>query len=296
MKSSRAKKLSLATVGVALTAALVAASAPAGFGPTLKPKLKAKRIITSKIHTISGLDTDERFEVFCPRGLRPLGGGVGNDPPPDPMTGAGAYQVSYERLGQQDGFHGSVSHILRPGSTQITLQVLCRRYRGDIDPVEHFIKSTEFKNIGAGETKRFTETCPKSRRIIDGGYLSSHFFATKGVYVTESRMASPRSWTVLAHGVAGGNGGQITAIAYCLKSKKNLLSEVASAPGKVTPGLAGTATTPACPGGKKLISGGFSAPASVRVYDGFFASLDSWTASAVSYTGVGEITALGYCL
>ncbi len=288
----------LALAALAGTAVFLAAVAPAGFGPVLKPKMKSKRVIASKVHTISGLDSDARFEVYCPKGLRPLGGGVKTNTPPDPQTGAGAYQVSYERLGQQEGWHSSITHILNPGSTDVTLQVLCRKYRGNIDPVEHFIKSTEFKNIGPGETKRFTETCKKSQRIITGGYLSSHFFANKGVYVSESRMLGNRAWTVLAHGVAGGNGGQITSIAYCTKSKKTLLKEVAGAPGKATPGKAGTSVTPNCPRGKKLIAGGYtsSPDGSVRTYDGFFSSLNNWTASAVAYTGPGEITALGYCL
>jgi hypothetical protein len=300
----------LAATVAALGAILFAASAPAGFGPKLKPGLKSKVALATKTVSISGSDDPQRYEVYCPRGLRPLGGGVFTDPPPD-TKGAGAFPVSYERLGQQQGWHISVAQVGRGGTTSVRVQVLCRRYKGNIDPQEKFIKSQTYKNVAAGETKRFTETCPGKKKIVTGGYLTSHFFSNKGVYVTESRMASTRSWTILAHGVVGGAGGQVTAIAYCLKSKKPLLKEVASPTATASPAsttidpngkqvstVAATATvaTPHCPGRSRLIAGGFSAPKTVRVFDGGFLSLDTWTASAAPYTGAGEITAFGYCL
>jgi hypothetical protein len=280
---------------VALAAILFAANAPAGFGPKLKPKLKSKRVVSSRSFTITGSDNPQRFEVYCPRGLRPLGGGIKSDPVPD-ATGAGAFPTSYERLGQQEGWHSTIAQVGRRGSTSVTLQVMCRRFRGNIDPVEKFIKSRDYKNIGPGETKQFTSTCPHGKRLISGGYLTSQFFSNKGVYVTESRMSSPRSWTVSATGVSGGSGGQVSSIAYCLKARKPLLTEVESAPASVGSGATATATTPDCPGATRLIAGGFSAPKTVRVFDGAFQGFDTWTASAAPYTGAGQITALGYCL
>ncbi|MFN2612719.1 MAG: hypothetical protein ABR536_05040 [Solirubrobacterales bacterium] len=294
----------------AFAAIFLAAAAPAGFGPKLKPKLKSKMAIASRSFTISGSDDPQRFEVYCPRGLRPLGGGVRTDPTPD-ASGAGAFPVSYERLGQQEGWHISLAQVGRQGSTSVTLQVLCRRYKGNIDPVEEFVKSQTYKNVEAGETERFTSTCPRGKRLISGGYLTSQFFTNKGVYVTESRAVSSRAWTILATGVAGGTGGQVSSIAYCVKARKPLLTEVASAPASAHPqatmfgpndelitigAVTATATTPDCPVGRRLVAGGFSAPKTVRVFDGAFLGVGTWTASAAPYTGAGEITALGYCL
>ncbi|MDX6617059.1 MAG: hypothetical protein QOD60_2150 [Solirubrobacterales bacterium] len=280
---------------VAAALALLAAAALAGFGPRLKPGLKSKRVLSTKSVSISGVDHPQRYQVYCPRGMRPLGGGASADPPPD-ARGGGAYLVSSERLGQQQGWHISMAQVGRSGTTSVKVQVLCRRYRGNIEPEEKFVKSRTYKNIGPGETKQFTQTCPKGRELATGGYLSSHFFSNKGVYVTESRMSGERSWTVSATGVAGGDGGQISAIAYCVGSHKPLLAEVASAPATVSPGHNGTATTPDCPPGKHLIAGGYNAPPTLRVFAGAFAGMDNWTASAASYTGSGQITAYGYCL
>jgi hypothetical protein len=285
----------LAVTAVALASLFFAAVAPAGFGPKLKPKLHSKRVIASRSFTISGSDNPQRYQVYCPRGLRPIGGGVTTDPAPE-SGASGAFPVSYERLGEQQGWHIGVAQVGRSGSTAVTLQVMCRRYKGDIDPVEKFIKSRTYKNVAAGETKRFTSTCARGRQLLSGGYLTSHFFSNKGVYVTESRMSGPRSWTISATGVAGGSGGQVSAIAYCVKSHKPLLSEVASAPATARPGATATATTPDCPLGRRLVAGGFSAPSSVRVFDGAFLGFRTWTASAAAYTGSGQITALGYCL
>ncbi len=286
----------IAVVAIAIAAALTfAVGAEAGYGPKLKAGMKAKRVISSKTFSITGVDNPQRYQVYCPRGKRPLGGGASVDPLPD-AAGGGAYPVSYERLGQQQGWHISASQVGRAGTTSVHVQVLCRRYKGNIEPEEKFVKSRTYKNIGPGETKQFTQTCPKGRQLVTGGYLSSHFFSSKGVYVTESRMSGRRSWTVSATGVAGGKGGQISSIAYCIGAHKKLLAEVASPPVTVTPGHPATTTTPDCPGGKKLIAGGYSAPPALRVFQGSFEGLDHWTAGAASYTGSGQITAFGYCL
>jgi hypothetical protein len=285
----------LALAVVALGAILFAAVAPAGYGPKLKPGLKSKRVISTRSVSITGVDRPQRYQVYCPRGLRPLGGGVTTDPQPD-AAGGGAFPVSYERLGQQEGWHITLAQVGRSGTTSAKVQVLCRRYKGDIDPEEKFIKSRKYKNIGPGETKEFTQTCPRGRQLVTGGYISSHFFSSKGVYVTESRMTGDRSWTVSATGVAGGKGGQVSSIAYCVHSRKHLLAEVASAPVSVTPGHPASTTTPDCPAGKRLIAGGYSAPPALRVFEGAFAGLNNWTAGASSYTGSGQVTAFGYCL
>jgi hypothetical protein len=282
-------------VAVALTAILFAGAALAGYGPTLKAGLKSKRFLSTKSVSIVGSDHPQRYQVYCPRGTRPLGGGVTTDPAPD-AGGGGAYPVAYERLGQQQGWHISLAQVGRRGATSVKVQVLCRRYRGRIEPQEKFKKSRTYKNIGPGQTKQFTQTCPRGTELVTGGYLSSQFFSNKGAYVTESRMSGERSWTVSATGVKGGNGGQISSIAYCVRSRKPLLAEVASAAATVTPGHNATTTTPDCPPGKQLIAGGYSAPPTLRVFAGAFAGMDNWTASAASYTGSGQITAYGYCL
>jgi hypothetical protein len=63
----------------------------------------------------------------------------------------------------------------------------------------------------------------------------------------------------------------------------------------VTTTATGTATAPPCPGSKDLIAGGFSAPPTVRVFDGGFRGLGTWAASGAAYTGPGDVTAFGYC-
>jgi hypothetical protein len=129
----------LGAAAVVLTAILFAAAAPAGFGPKIKPGLKSIRVISSRAFNISGADDPERLHAYCPDGLRPLGGGVTTGPQPD-ATGAGTFPVAYERLGKQEGWHITVAQVGRGGSTSVTVQVLCRRYRGNIEPEEKFIK------------------------------------------------------------------------------------------------------------------------------------------------------------
>ena len=52
-----------------------------------------------------------RLESRCPKGQRPLGGGVRTSPTPDPLTGGGVFIGSYERLGAQDGWHNTVDQV-----------------------------------------------------------------------------------------------------------------------------------------------------------------------------------------
>jgi hypothetical protein len=284
-----------AATAAALAVALLAATAIAGFGPQLKPGLKSRTALIASSATINGSDNPERYEVFCPRGLRPLGGGMLTDSQPNGPD-SGAFPVSSERLGQQDAWHTTVAQVGRGVGTPVTIQAFCQRYSGNVVPVQHFIKSPSYKNVDQGQTKQFTETCPRGKRIISGGYLTSQLFTGKGIYVTESRMATQHSWTVSATGVPGGSGGQVSPIAYCRRSKKPLVTEVKSPPATATPAAVATAATPDCPGSKHLITGGYSAPPSVRIFEAGFRGPDTWIASASAYTGAGDVIALGYCL
>src|SRR3954469_18420314 len=103
------RRLLVVVLGVLAAAALLASSALAGFGPKLKPKMKSKRAIATQQFDISGSDNPQRFEVFCPHGKRPLGGGAFSSPVPDADDGGGAYPTAYERLGQQEGWHVTIS-------------------------------------------------------------------------------------------------------------------------------------------------------------------------------------------
>src|SRR5690242_10768344 len=100
MKRKLALTATLGAVALAATAILFTAVAPAGYGPKIKPRMKSHRVISSKTFSITGVDHPQRYQVYCPRGKRPLGGGAFTSPAPD-AAGGGAYPVSYERLGQQ---------------------------------------------------------------------------------------------------------------------------------------------------------------------------------------------------
>jgi hypothetical protein len=107
---------------------------------------------------------------------------------------------------------------------------------------------------------------------------------------------SSKSWSVTAHAF-GGFGGEVTAIAYCWRSKRPLLTEVSGA-ATVPPGRFATANTPPCPVGK-LVFGGFSTNPTGSLFftDGYFATTGGWTSSAYNAFGpAATITAYGYCL
>ena len=91
-------------------------------------------------------------------------------------------------------------------------------------------------------------------------------------------------------------GGELTAIAYCARSKKRILTEVSSAPAPVAQGANASATTPNCPGNLRLTTTGFALDSRNAFYAGSSINDDdTTTANAFGYFGPAGLTAYGYC-
>jgi hypothetical protein len=246
--------------------------------------------LQSQTYRISGADTKQRLTVRCPGKKRlPYSGGMLTDPlGPD---GEGVYPHSYERLGVQRGWHVTPVLFGDDGSRSVTLQVVCGPRLGPVSSPH----STVF--VGPGETRTATATCPRGNRLLAGGFQRTNFVTRGGNYVTESRAASDRSWQV-SGSAFGTFGGELTAIAYCLKSGGPLVSEVASQ-AELPLDSSATATTPACPPGSTMVGGGFSTTPSgpALVSSAYFNSDGSWSATAFNRFGPdASLSAHGYCM
>jgi hypothetical protein len=237
-------------------------------------------------------DQKQRLTVRCPGRLKPLGGGMNSYPPPGP-SGEGAYPHSYERLGRQHGWH--VSAVLfdpdhRSTRTRtVTLQVACGRRLGHVTPPH------TSKYVKPGRTRTAIARCPGRRKLFAGGFQRTDFVSAGGNYVTASHAISGRAWMVRAHAF-GQFGGRITAIAYCTRSRRPLLTTV-GATTSLGPGV-GTATTPACPPGTRMTAGGFSTNGSTTVFltNGMLNPDGTWSASGYNWDSGASLTAYGYCL
>jgi hypothetical protein len=252
-------------------------------------------VIRSKTFSMSKAEQQSRFEVLCPGRTYPLGGGVINHDLPDP-DGEAIYPHSYERLGAQRGFHVSVLLFDASGEStktrKATIQVVCAQGLVPANPSPHktiFIKS--------GQVRSATARCPKGQYLVTGGFQRTNFGADGGNYITESRADGPRAWRGTGSAVPVG-GGELTAIAYCVRHKGPILTELsASAP--VPAGQSATATTPPCPDGLRLTTTGFSENGS---RNGFFlaSSLnDDGSSSTTAFGHFGEVpslTAYAYCV
>jgi hypothetical protein len=242
--------------------------------PGLARRLNSLTMATKTFH-LTKVDTAPRLETFCPGGRYPVGGGMITKPPTGP-DGDGVYPHSYERLGAQRGFHISVV-VFDPSPAT---------------PTPH---RTVY--LRPGQTKTVTARCPSGQFLVSGGFQRTDFRSDGGSYVTESRAAGTRAWTVSGHAYGIGSG-ELTAIAYCARMKSPTLTEVASSPAPVAAGQSASTTTPSCPSGQRLVTGGFSLNGST---DAFFAagtlnSNNTWTASAYGFFGaVPNLTAYGYC-
>jgi hypothetical protein len=289
--------------GIALLAALVMAVAAVTYlaveliGGATESHAKKRRggvTLATKTYTLSQPDQKQRLTVTCPHHKVPFGGGMSSSPAPAQGTGEGVYPHSYERLGVQHGYH--VTAVLyaprgHASAHSITLQVLCGSKLGHMTPPHTTV------NLGAGDTKSAVATCPGKRHLIGGGFQRTDFTSKGGDYVTESRAISSKSWRVTGHSF-GSFGGEMTAIAYCQRSKKPLVTEV-SGQTAIDPHQVGTAQTPPCPAGRKMVFGGFSTDPTGSTFftNGGWASDGSRVASGFNNGGSSStLTVYGYCL
>jgi hypothetical protein len=271
-------------------------------GPRINPGKpgppKGVRIV-SKTFKMSAPDQLTRHDVFCPGKAYPIGGGMFVNVPPGP-DGEGIYPHSYERLGAQRGFHISpVLYDASHGSTTtrtITLQAVCARGLIPQNPTPH---KTVF--IKPGETKSATARCPKGQQLITGGFQRTNFASDGGNYVTESRAVGSNAWRVSGSAFTGTEftgGGELTAIAYCVRQRSPILTAVASLPVTVPAGQNASATSPTCPDGLTLTTTGFSLDGRNAFYAGNSLNDDgTTTANAFGYFGEDpSLIAYGYCL
>jgi hypothetical protein len=252
--------------------------------------------LATRTFRVTKPDTAPRMQTICPGGKFPVGGGMTTSPPTG-ADGEGIYPHSYERLGAQKGWHISVV-FLDPsrGSTtprDVTVQALCGFGVIPATPTPH---RTVY--LRPGETKTVTARCPSGQFLVSGGFQRTDFRSDGGDYITESRAAGNNAWTVSGHAYGTGSG-ELTAIAYCVRMRTPVLTEVASSPAPVGAGSSAATTTPTCPAGKRMVTGGFSMNGSTNA---LFAgeSLDpagTFTANAYGFFGATpQLTAYGYCL
>jgi hypothetical protein len=255
-------------------------------------KVASKVTIRNKTFTLSRPDEKRRLTVGCPGKQRPLGGGMTSSPPPS-SNGEGVYPHSYERLGVQRGFH--VTAVLfdpdhrSTQSRNVTLQVACGPRLGHVTPPH------KTKYVKPGQTKKVVATCPGRRHLFSGGFQRTDFISKGGNYVIESRAISSKSWRVVGHAF-GGFGGELTAIAYCTRSKKPMISEVSNST-SLAPGF-GSVTTPSCPPGTRMTTGGFSSNGSATTFltNGIINGDGTWSASGYNFGSGATLSAYGYCL
>jgi hypothetical protein len=289
----RLHRLSAPAALIAIVLVGILAGTALGSGAhSSKARVSGSVTMRSKSFTLNRPDQKQRLTVGCPGRQRPLGGGMSSSPGPS-AGGEGVYPHSYERLGVQSGWHvTAVLYDPDHRSTQartVTLQVACGPRIGHVTPPH------KTKYVKPGQTKTVIATCPGRRHLFSGGFQRTDFTSRGGDYVIESRAISDKSWRVIGHAF-GDFGGELTAIAYCTRSKRPLISEVSNST-SLAPGSA-TTTTPACPPGTRMTAGGFSSNGSTTTFltNGLINQDGTWSASGFNWGSGATLTAYGYCL
>jgi hypothetical protein len=286
-----------------LTAGLVIAVASLSLGVSVAGAAKT-RIITGPASTLTSNETP-RKTVLCPkknpRFKFPYGGSSYSTSTYE-TDGAGVYPHSYERLGVQGGYHVTPVYYdpspdAASGPKDVILQVVCGPEPGKLTPPH------QTAQVDPGQVKTHTAVCPGRRQLIGGGFQRTTFVGPvrgappSGVFPTESLAIAPDTWRTSGEAF-GKFGGELTNIAYCRRSKKPLLSEV-SASVTVNPGQAASATTPPCPGGRRMVFSGFT---TLPLGSIFFAGGPLNGNNTVTGTGYNRslapaiLTVEGYCM
>jgi hypothetical protein len=252
-------------------------------------------VLATKTTRVTKADSTTRLQTICPGGRFPVGGGMVTDPPTS-ADGEGIYPHSYERLGAQRGWHISVVFFdpSRESTTprDVAVQVLCARGVIPATPTPH-----DTVYVRPGQTKTVTARCPRGQFLVSGGFQRTDFRSDGGDYVTESRAIGTKVWTVTGHAFGTGSG-ELTAIAYCARMKRPLLQEVTSSPVPIGASTSARTTTAACPGGTRLVAGGFSTGGSINALfdEGTINRDNTFTASTYGFFGPATgLTAYGYC-
>jgi hypothetical protein len=288
---SRGRLIAAMLLAVAATAALVASGAA---GKKDKVRSPGKLVVATQGFTLDQVDDRTRMTVICPGSKEPYGGGLFTSPPASP-DGQGVYPNSYERLGQQGGYHITAA-LINPAKTtvvprSITLQVVCGKKIGPVsDP--HVVEQ-----LGPGDgPKTLIAKCPKKQTLIGGGYQRSNGVSNAGVVTTESHRTSARTWQVAASNI-GGFAGEAVSIGYCVRSKKPIISEV-SASVTIATGTTDTAATPPCPAGRQLLFSGFSTPPNgdIRFLGEGFNRAGGTSATGHNSGPPATLTAYSYCV
>ena len=284
-----------ATATALAAAVAVASLGSAGAAPTAASAKKKAGVglqVTSKTFRLSQPDNSVRYETICPKGKFPYGGGIKSDPAP--ANGEGVYPNSFERLGAQHGYHvnGTLVDVngSSPAPRDVTIQAVCGSKPGKITPPHE----TTF--VDPGQTKSLTLNCKGDRTLLGGGFQRTTGRSRDGNLITEARAISGKAWRVTSHG-QGSFGGELTGMAYCVKSKKPVLKEL-SATVQIGNDQTATATTPSCPKGRKGAFGGFetASDGSVMYFGGYFTSSGAWAASGYNSGPPTSLTAYVYCL
>jgi hypothetical protein len=294
MTANRRLRPLIAAAGLValLLSVLAVGSALGSSAHSSKARVAGSVTIRNKTFTLNRPDQKQRLTVGCPGKQRPLGGGMTSSPPPS-AGGEGVYPHSYERLGVQRGWHvTAVLYDPDHRSTQarnVTLQVACGARLGHVTPPH------KTKYVKPGQTKKVVARCPGRRHLFAGGFQRTDFISKGGNYVIESRAISSKAWRVVGHAF-GGFGGELTAIAYCTRSKKPLISEVSNST-SLAPGF-GSVTTPTCPPGTRMTAGGFSSNGSTSTFltNGIINQDGTWSASGYNWGSGATLSAYGYCL
>ncbi len=265
----------------------------------------------TKSFQISGANSTPRLEVICPRNSYALGGGMSSRPGIS-ADGSGVYPHSYERLGVQRGWHITPILLQPTDSTStlaprnVTMQAVCGPEALTPDTTMRrslFLREGDSPAPGApedsplvGRPQTGTATCPKGQVLLSGGFQRTSFTDLGGSYVTESRAVGTRAWRVSGRSY-GKFGGELVALAYCIRSKGPLLSAVSRST-SIGAGMSATAKTRSCPRGRVLTSGGFSLNGSHNAFigDGSLNANGTWSQTAYGFFGSARLTAYGYCM
>jgi hypothetical protein len=182
-----------------------------------------------------------------------------------------------------------------------TASALAKKPKKKIKKLGPVVEVTVAGNTAStqGQDSVATATCPIGKQAVGGGFVAP-LLNNRALIVHSSFRSAPNAWTVAGQ-VAEGSGA-VTAYAYCRNASAGPITDITASTSLSTTGETKT-LTPSCPGGTRLIGGGFNSTVPSTMDAVVFPQVNqatsptTWTVTGVeNQDGAITLTAHAYCM
>jgi hypothetical protein len=182
-----------------------------------------------------------------------------------------------------------------------TASALAKKPKKKIKKLGPVVEMTAAGNTATaqGQDSVATAICPVRKQAVGGGFVAP-LDSTSALIVRSSYRSAPNAWTVVGQLAEG--SGAVTAYVYCRNASAGPITDITASTTLTTTGETKTLSA-SCPGGTRLIGGGFDSTVPPAMDAVVFPQVNqatsptTWTVTGVeNQDGAITLTAHAYCM